>query len=80
VPRACRSPGSTADEESAGNPGLCDYLQESRIPYVMVVPKNTQFIDTGGTDGPVRRARRAVTPECVATPCLWDRIERVPCL
>jgi SRSO17 transposase len=39
----------TADEEFGQNPGLCDYLQESRIPYVMVVPKNTQFIDTGGT-------------------------------
>jgi len=39
----------TADEEFAGIPGLCDYLQESRIPYVMVVPKNHRFIDTGGT-------------------------------
>jgi len=39
----------TADEEFGQNPGLCDYLQDSRVPYVMVVPKNTQFIDTGGT-------------------------------
>jgi len=39
----------TADEEFGQNPGLCDYLQENRIPYVMVVPKNTQFTDPGGT-------------------------------
>jgi SRSO17 transposase len=39
----------TADEEFGQNPGLCDYLQENRIPYVMVVPKNTRFTDAGGT-------------------------------
>jgi SRSO17 transposase len=38
----------TADEEFGQNPGLRDYLQENRIPYVMAVPKNTQFIDSGG--------------------------------
>jgi SRSO17 transposase len=38
----------TADEEFGQNPGLCDYLETSRIPYVMAVPKNTQFTDTGG--------------------------------
>lgn len=37
-----------ADEEFGQNPGLCDYLHESRIPYVMAVPKNTQFVDIGG--------------------------------
>ena len=38
----------TADEEFGQNPGLCDYLQASRIPYVMAVPKNTQFTDITG--------------------------------
>ncbi|MBV9314562.1 MAG: hypothetical protein JO100_12715 [Pseudonocardia sp.] len=31
----------TADEEFGQNPGLCDFLQDNRIPYVMAVPKNT---------------------------------------
>jgi SRSO17 transposase len=38
----------TADEEFGQNPGLRDYLETSRIPYVMAVPKNTQFTDTTG--------------------------------
>lgn len=38
----------TADEEFGQNPGLCDYLTESCIPYVMAVPKNTQFADAEG--------------------------------
>jgi SRSO17 transposase len=38
----------TADEEFGQNPGLRDYLETSRIPYVMAVPKNTQFTDTAG--------------------------------
>ncbi|MGH3927619.1 MAG: IS701 family transposase, partial [Pseudonocardiaceae bacterium] len=38
----------TADEEFGQNPGLCDYLETSRIPYVMAVPKTTQFTDTTG--------------------------------
>ena len=51
--RAARSAGMpfawfTADEEFGQNPGLCDYLQDSRIPYVMAVPKNTPFTDTAG--------------------------------
>jgi SRSO17 transposase len=36
----------TADEEFSQNPGLCDYLETNGIPYVMAVPKNTQFTDT----------------------------------
>jgi len=36
----------TADEEFGQNPGLCDYLETHRIPYVMAVPKTTQFTDT----------------------------------
>ena len=38
----------TADEEFGQNPGLCDYLETSRIPYVMAVPKTTRFADTTG--------------------------------
>jgi SRSO17 transposase len=38
----------TADEEFGQNPGLCDFLETSRIPYVMAVPKTTQFTDTTG--------------------------------
>lgn len=38
----------TADEEFGQNPGLCDYLETHRIPYVMAVPKNTQFTDSTG--------------------------------
>jgi SRSO17 transposase len=52
--RAARAAGMpfawfTADEEFGQNPSLCDYLETSRIPYVMAVPKNTQFTDTTGT-------------------------------
>lgn len=39
----------TADEEFGCNPGLCDYLETSHIPYVTAVPKNTQFTDTAAT-------------------------------
>jgi len=38
----------TADEEFGQNPGLRDYLETNRIPYVMAVPKTTQFTDTPG--------------------------------
>src|ERR671916_775936 len=51
--RAARAAGMpfswfTADEEFGQNPGLCDYLETNHIPYVMAVPKNTQFTDTAG--------------------------------
>ncbi|MCA1707877.1 MAG: IS701 family transposase [Actinobacteria bacterium] len=38
----------TADEEFGQNPGLRDYLQTNRIPFVMAVPKNTEFADAAG--------------------------------
>jgi SRSO17 transposase len=38
----------TADEEFGQNPALCSWLETERIPYVMAVPKNTQFTDTRG--------------------------------
>jgi SRSO17 transposase len=37
-----------ADEEFGQNPGLCDYLEQNHIPYVMAVPKNTQFTGVEG--------------------------------
>ena len=52
----------TADEEFGQNPGLCDWLERERIPYVTAVPKNTQFTDpTGRTvqlDELAKRVRR----------------------
>ena len=52
--RAARAAGMpfawfTADEEFGQNPGLCEFLDDSQIPYVMAVPKNTQFTDTAHT-------------------------------
>jgi SRSO17 transposase len=38
----------TADEEFGQNPGLGDYLEAHRIPYVMAVPKTTQVTDATG--------------------------------
>jgi DDE superfamily endonuclease len=38
----------TADEEFGQNPGLCAWLETSRIPNVMAVPKTTLFTDTEG--------------------------------
>ena len=38
----------TADEEFGQNPGLCEHLEKDRTPYVMAVPKNTQFTGTTG--------------------------------
>lgn len=61
--RAARAAGMpfawfTADEEFGQNPGLCHYLEDSRIPYVMAVPKSTQFTDT--TESAVRVDEAAV--------------------
>jgi len=39
----------TADEEFGQNPGLREYLGNEGIAYVMAVPKNTSFTDSGGT-------------------------------
>jgi SRSO17 transposase len=38
----------TADEEFGQNPGLCDFLESERLPYVMAIPKNTAFVDSAG--------------------------------
>jgi SRSO17 transposase len=56
--RAARATGMpfawfTADEEFGQNPGLCEYLETNHIPYVLAVPKNTQFTDTTKTTIPL---------------------------
>jgi len=38
----------TADEEFGQNPGLCDYLENDQLAYVMAIPKNTTFLDASG--------------------------------
>jgi SRSO17 transposase len=40
----------TADEEFGQNPGLREYLEGSRIAYVMAVPKNTQLTAADGRE------------------------------
>ncbi len=40
----------TADEEFGQNPGLRSYLEAGQIAYVMAVPKNTHFTDSGGRE------------------------------
>lgn len=65
--RAARAAGMpfawfTADEEFGQNPGLRDYLQGSWIPYVMAVPKNTQFTDTAGRLTQVDELARGLPP------------------
>jgi SRSO17 transposase len=48
----------TADEEFGQNPGLCDYLQTSRIPYVMAVPKTARFTDAAERRSSSTHSRR----------------------
>ena len=65
--RAARAAGMpfawfTADEEFGCNPGLCAYLEGSRIPYVMAVPKNTRFADTAGRLTRVDELTRGLPP------------------
>jgi SRSO17 transposase len=52
----------TADEEFGQNPGLCGWLEDNQIPYVMAVPKTTRFTAaTGNTtqiDKAAKRLRR----------------------
>jgi SRSO17 transposase len=57
----------TADEEFGQNPGLRDYLEHDRIPYVMAVPKNTQFIDPNGTEVALDELAKRLRPNA------WQR-------
>ena len=65
--RAARAAGVpfawfTADEEFGQNPGLCDYLETNRIPYVLAVPKNTRFTDTTGNSVQVDELAKRLRP------------------
>ena len=52
----------TADEEFGQNPGLCDFLESKRLPYVMAIPKNTTFLDTAGTIREIDAYARRLPP------------------
>jgi SRSO17 transposase len=52
----------TADEEFGQNPGLCDFLESERLPYVMAIPKNTAFLDTTGTIREIDANARRLPP------------------
>ena len=52
----------TADEEFGQNPGLCDFLESERLPYVMAIPKNTAFLDSGGTIREIDANARRLPP------------------
>lgn len=52
----------TADEEFGQNPGLCEYLENGRLPYVMGIPKNTTFLDTTGRAQEIESQARRLSP------------------
>lgn len=39
----------TADEEFGQNPGLCEFLENEKIAYVMAIPKTSHAASPGGT-------------------------------
>ena len=57
----------TADEEFGQNPRLCEYLETAGIPYVMAVPKNTQFTGTTG------QTQQCDTVAAAVPPNTWQR-------
>ena len=57
----------TADEEFGQNPGLCTYLENERLPYVMGIPKNTTFLDAAGTVHQIESYAQRLTPNA------WQR-------
>jgi SRSO17 transposase len=57
----------TADEEFGQNPGLCAYLENDRLPYVMGIPKNTTFLDTTGNTHEIERYAQRLAPN------VWQR-------
>jgi SRSO17 transposase len=52
----------TADEEFGQNPGLCDFLESERLPYVLAIPKNTAFLDSAGTIREIDANARRLPP------------------
>lgn len=67
--RAAKAPFAwfTADEEFGQNPGLRDYLETNQIPYVMAVPKTTQFTNAAGASQPVAKLAERLRPN------VWQR-------
>jgi hypothetical protein len=51
-----------ADEEFGQNPGLRTYLEENNIPYVMAVPKSTEFTDATARAETIDKASGRVKP------------------
>ncbi|MDN5940019.1 MAG: IS701 family transposase [Salinisphaera sp.] len=51
-----------ADEEFGQNPGLCDYLETERLPYLMGIPKNTTFRDTNGDTHQIEKYTQRLSP------------------
>lgn len=45
----------TADEEFGQNPGLRQFLEARRLPYVMAVPKNTRLTEASGSTARVEQ-------------------------
>jgi SRSO17 transposase len=57
----------TADEEFGQNPGLCTYLENERIPYVMGIPKNSTFLDNAGATHEIGKCAMRLAPNA------WQR-------
>lgn len=57
----------TADEEFGQNPGLCAYLEEEQLPYVMGIPKNTTFLDAAGDLCEIEECAQRLAPNA------WQR-------
>ena len=57
----------TADEEFGQNPGLCAYLENERLPYVMGIPKNTPLLDVHGNTHEIERHAQRLAPNA------WQR-------
>ena len=49
-----------ADEEFGQNPGLCAFLEEREIPYVMAIPKNTGLTGPEGDKKTIEETARQV--------------------
>jgi SRSO17 transposase len=52
----------TADEEFGQNPGLRDYLEGDRIPYVIAIPKNTISTDHLGGEAAIGQRATQLAP------------------
>jgi SRSO17 transposase len=57
----------TADEEFGQNPGLCAWLEDEGIGYVMAVPKTTRVTDAAGRAATISELPRRLAPNA------WQR-------